>query len=389
MNPIPVTTYYDTLGVERNADVEALRNAYRKLARKFHPDVNPDPNSHERMAKINEAFQTLVDPIRRQEYDELLGGAYLGIATPKKRRKAKAPISVSLSHRLELHKTPIYALVFDHDTGQLISGAFDNEILWWNAETGELQRRHKLESGLISMMRSVPGQKLLIAGASESQVSYCQVSAKGSDLWRNHAIEWAACAAVSPDGQRLAMGTVHKSLSLMDLTNGHIRYTKADHQGSLTSIAWSNDGKYLATGAADATVKLRDAETGETVHTFQPVRSTVTSIAFSPDSSLIAVAAVDLSIRIFSLVDGQLSKVMTGHTKPIECLAFHPNNWLVASGARDGIVGLWNASEGIGQAHLEASARPILSVAFNDTGDTLASGGLDKVVRIWNVNAKN
>jgi WD40 repeat protein len=385
----PVTTYYETLGVERNADLDDLRNAYRNLARKYHPDVNPDPNSHERMAKINEAFQTLIDPERRKEYDAMLGGAYIGVGAPRRVRRPKAPVAVSLFHRLDIHRTPVYALTFDIETGDLISGAFDNELIWWNPESGELTRRHKLESGLISMMRSVPGGKVLVAGASESQVSFCQVSATGSDLWRNHALEWAAIAEVSPNGEKLAMGTVHRNLVMMDIATGSIRYTKSDHSGSITAIAWSADGKYLATGSADASVKLRHAETGEVIYTFQPVRSTVTAVTFSPDNSVVAVAAVDLSIRIFSLVDGQLTKVMTGHTKPIECLAFHPNGWLVASGGRDGIVGLWNAQDGIGQAHLEASARPILSVAFNKDGSLLASSGLDKMVRLWRVSAKN
>lgn len=381
-------TYYETLGVERNADPDSLRLAYRKLARRFHPDVNPDPESHEKMARINEAFQTLIDPVRRQEYDASLGGAYIGVGAPRRQRRPKAPVSVTLAHRLDLHRTPVYALTFDVDSGNLVSGAFDNELIWWSGEDGEPIRRHKLESGLISTLRSVPGGKILVAGASESQVSFCQVSESGSDLWRNHALEWAAVAAISPNGERLAMGTVHKSLVLMDIATGHIRYTKTDHSGSITAIAWSADGRYVATGSSDASVKLRDAETGAVIYTFQPVRSTVTALAFSPDNSVVAVAAVDLSIRIFSLVDGTLSKVMTGHTKPIECLSFHPNGWLVASGGRDGVIGLWNATEGIGQAHLEASARPILSVAFSEDGSLLASAGLDKLVRVWRVHAK-
>ncbi len=383
-----MTTYYETLGVERNADLDSLRNAYRNLARKFHPDVNPDPNSHERMAKINEAFQTLIDPIRRKEYDAVLGGAYIGVGTVKKVRKPKAPISVSLSHRLELHRTPVYASAFDITTGELITGSFDNELIWWDAQKGELNRRHKLESGLISTIRSIPGGKVLVAGASEAQVSFCQVSGGGSDLWRNYAIEWAACTAISPDGTRLAMGTMHKSVVLIDTSTGHSIYSKSDHTGAVTSVVWSADGKYLASGSADATVKLREASTGKEIYTFQPVRSTVTALAFSPDNQCVAVAAVDLSIRIFNLVDGQLTKVMSGHTKPIETLAFHPNGWLLASGARDGIVGLWNATDGIGQANLEASARPILTVAFSEDGTVLSSAGLDKVVRIWSVNAK-
>jgi WD40 repeat protein len=318
----------------------------------------------------------------------MLGGAYIGVGTKRRVRRPKAPITVSLHKRLEVHRTPVYASTFDIDSGELITGSFDNELIWWNVEEGEATRRHKLESGLISNLRSVGGSRVMVAGASESQVSFCQVSSTGSDLWRNFAIEWASCTAVSPDGTRIAMGTLHKSVVMIDTSNGHVKYTKTDHSGSITAVTWSADGKYIASGSADATVKLRDAVTGQVIHTFQPVRSTVTSLAFSPDNQFVAVAAVDLSIRIFSLVDGQLLKVMSGHTKPIETLAFHPNGWLLASGARDGIVGLWNAADGIGQANLEASARPILTVSFSEDGSMLASAGLDKIVRLWRVNAK-
>lgn len=383
-----MTTYYETLGVERNADLDTLRDAYRKLARRFHPDVNPDPKSHERMAKINEAFQTLIDPIRRQEYDAALGGGYIGVGAPRRVRRPKAPITVSLHKRLELHRTPVYASTFDVVSGELVTGSFDNELIWWNVKNGDLNRRHKLESGLISTLRSSTDGRILVAGASESQVSYCQISGTGSDLWRNFSIEWAAGTAISPDGRRVAMGTMHKATVLVDTTTGQQIYSKSDHAGAVTTLAWSADGKYVASGSADATVKLRDSGTGAVIHTFQPVRSTVTAIAFSPDNQCVAVAAVDLSIRIFSLVDGQLTKTMSGHTKPIETLAFHPNGWLLASGARDGIVGLWNAADGIGQANLEASARPILTVSFSEDGGMLASAGLDKIVRLWRVNAK-
>jgi len=64
------------LGVEPSAEAESIRRQYRKLARRFHPDVNPDPKSHDLMARINEAFETLIDPTRRSEYDAMLDGGF-------------------------------------------------------------------------------------------------------------------------------------------------------------------------------------------------------------------------------------------------------------------------------------------------------------------------
>jgi curved DNA-binding protein CbpA len=62
--------YYELLQVSPNADAEIIQVAYRRLARKWHPDVNPgDPFAYERMKLLNEAYETLSDPRKRQEYD--------------------------------------------------------------------------------------------------------------------------------------------------------------------------------------------------------------------------------------------------------------------------------------------------------------------------------
>jgi DnaJ-class molecular chaperone len=64
--------YYKTLGVERGASEAEIKSAYRKLARKYHPDVNPNNKDAEaRFKSINEAYQVLSDPTKRKKYDEL------------------------------------------------------------------------------------------------------------------------------------------------------------------------------------------------------------------------------------------------------------------------------------------------------------------------------
>src|SRR6516162_6380758 len=64
--------YYQALGVERNADAEEIRKAYRKLARKHHPDLNPaDKAAEERFKKVQEAYDVLSDPKKKQMYDQV------------------------------------------------------------------------------------------------------------------------------------------------------------------------------------------------------------------------------------------------------------------------------------------------------------------------------
>lgn len=64
--------YYDVLGVNRGADSKEIKKAYRKLARQYHPDLNPgDKASEERFKEINEAYEVLNDEDKRAQYDRL------------------------------------------------------------------------------------------------------------------------------------------------------------------------------------------------------------------------------------------------------------------------------------------------------------------------------
>ena len=70
--PVQFRDYYETLGVPKTATEEEIRSAFRKLARKYHPDVAKDKKaSEEKFKEINEAYEVLGDPDKRKKYDQL------------------------------------------------------------------------------------------------------------------------------------------------------------------------------------------------------------------------------------------------------------------------------------------------------------------------------
>ena len=73
--------YYESLGLDKNASDEQIKKAYRKLAKKYHPDANPgDKTAEAKFKEISEAYAVLSDPQKRATYDQLGHSAFDGSA---------------------------------------------------------------------------------------------------------------------------------------------------------------------------------------------------------------------------------------------------------------------------------------------------------------------
>ena len=70
--------YYKIMGVEPDASADDIKRAYRKLARKYHPDVSDEPDAEDRFKEIGEAYEVLKDPAKREQYDQLRAGGWRG-----------------------------------------------------------------------------------------------------------------------------------------------------------------------------------------------------------------------------------------------------------------------------------------------------------------------
>ncbi|MER3495848.1 MAG: hypothetical protein C4320_02970 [Armatimonadota bacterium] len=384
-----VSTLYDILGVAPEANPEALRKAYRKLAHRHHPDVSNDPLAHEQMARINYAFDTLIDTNLRAEYDGTLRVKILDIEGGI--NNSSQPIVLKLAQRMQGHQTPIYALDFvggPKGVGtSVVSCGFDNELICWDT-MGLPYQRVKLDAGVVSVLRGGPGERVIAAGASETQVSYWRIDEGKPTVAKAVPEEWVGAVAISPLGDRIAAGSVYRRVIGVDTATGETTFLKEDFGDSVTAVAFSDDGRFIAAGTSDARIHILEAESGRELAVLDRVRSTITALAFAADSRFLVAAGVDLSLRVFDVRSGGLEKMMFGHTRSVETMAFHPNGWLFASGARDGSVGFWNAGQGIGNMRIEASSRPITAIAFSPDGSALAAGGQDKLVRVWRIGTQ-
>ena len=97
--------YYATLGVPRDASADDIKRAYRKLARKYHPDVSKEPDCEARFKEVQEAYEVLRDGDKRQAYDSYGSGrAQAGGALKGETLVCESPEGVGLIRRYRANK---------------------------------------------------------------------------------------------------------------------------------------------------------------------------------------------------------------------------------------------------------------------------------------------
>lgn len=104
--------YYKTMGVAKDATAEQIKTAYRKLARKYHPDLNPnDKEANKKFQELNEANEVLSDPEKRKKYDQH-GPDWQDSSQVKEPKKPKAKKSSKV-------REETYKAYYDHDYGNI------------------------------------------------------------------------------------------------------------------------------------------------------------------------------------------------------------------------------------------------------------------------------
>ncbi len=128
--------YYKVLGISKSADEKEIKRAYRRLAREFHPDVNPgDPSAQERFKEINEAHEVLSDPEKRAKYDRF------GASWQQHQRMGGGPGGFDWNRWTGGGRPGGTRVEFNGDLGDLFGGSSGGFSDFFNALFGDTGRR--------------------------------------------------------------------------------------------------------------------------------------------------------------------------------------------------------------------------------------------------------
>lgn len=239
------------------------------------------------------------------------------------------------------------------DGGQsLVSGGYDDQLIFWDTSTGLRSSSFFIGSRGITAVAVSPDERFVAVAGADNPIILWDVD----------------------QGQKIA-----------ELSDGHLA------EATVWSVAFSPDGQLLASSDDTGLIRLWDvSETASGVVQMltPPLQhdQAVWSVTFSPDGEILASASSDTTIRLWDVANHQILGVpLEGHLDIVWGVTFSPDGQQFASTSADGTVRLWDITSEGGEERILIKAGPgdVYSAAFSPDGKTLATAGADFTVKLW------
>jgi WD40 repeat protein len=282
----------------------------------------------------------------------------------------------------------VLAVAASPDGRYIATGSWAQSATLWDAEAGSAAANFgPLSTNTFSMAFFPDGRKIvMVSGATPERRSarvWEILSGKEPSLITPEDTPGAAAAAVSADGNYVAVGTTHGMTLLWSEKEHEVTRRLAEDSRPINAVAISTDGKLLLTGSDDGTARLWDTDRASVLCRLPRQFGRLFSVALSPDHSLMLTAGTDSIARLWAIPGCQLTGELRGHTSWIQAAAFSPDGQSVLTASGDTTARWWNVRSR-GCLHVfSGHTGAVRAVAFWPQHPWIITGSQDAFTSIW------
>jgi len=290
------------------------------------------------------------------------------------------PIEFKELRRLIGHGDAIGAARFTPDGRHIASGAKDGTLVYWNADTGQIQYRLPNQPQEIRCLAFAPSGDQ-IATASGLTIRFYDVRGQEIRRFTGHS-GTVRCLAFSPDGKRLITGGDDKSIRLWEVASGREVQRFGRHTGAVTALCYVGDAYHMASAGKDQTIRVWDLKSGLEIELIQTSAGNVLDLAAAADGKRLASAHFDTVLRIWDLPAAKRVIECRGHKQMPSALAFTSDGRRLLSAGQDQTVRLWDTVTGAELACATFHTAGVNTLSVSADGTRVVTGGSDKTLVI-------
>ncbi|TKY55287.1 tipD protein [Spatholobus suberectus] len=344
----------------------------------------------ERLNEANALYEDMVEKLKASGLEQLARQQVDGIVRQSEEGAEfflESNIPSTCKYRLSAHEGGCASMLFEYNSGKLITGGQDRSVKMWDTNTGSLSSTlHGCLGSVLDLTITHDNRSVIAASSSNNLYVWDVNSGRVRHTLTGHTDKVCAVDVSKISSRHVVSAAYDRTIKVWDLVKGYCTNTIIFHS-NCNALSFSMDGQTIFSGHVDGNLRLWDIQSGKLLSEVAAHSLAVTSISLSRNGNVVLTSGRDNLHNLFDVrsleVCGTLKAMGNRVASNWSRSCISPDDNHVAAGSADGSVYIWSVSKGNIVSTLKEHSSSVLCCRWSGIGKPLASAEKNGIVCVW------